>query len=683
MKRKFFQKVMIVVCVLSLLAGAMITPVGAREEQVISMTTLPPMQDFFAGETSVPVDGTVELIDGVAERWIDRVKLPASILSLYDKLVEGVDNDGEADILIEDQYYNDPEFVIEVAKETIPLNGKTVETVLQETEDRYMPYLYTVFGAFDRDHPEVFWLNNSWRVGSSGSSNGTTCTVTILVGISQIRAEGYLTETAIKAGIAARDAAVAEICRGFTWETTRYERILHFNDVLTKTNQYNTSANLSGIGHECRECIGALWGRVGTEGPVCEAYARAFKVLCDVNDIPCVLVDGLGLMTSPGERHMWNYVQIDDAWYGVDVTWNDPVSSGSVGAVSGHESQEWLLVGADTKVKGKTFLATHQMNNQVYTGFMGFTNGPALSASAYDTALTVALNLPEGGYVYDGTAKTPQAVVKYRGVVLTPDTHYSITYSNNRDAGTATVHVTGKGLYNGSITVTFPIQKRALAPQITVGEKIYDGTDTAELTVVLDATKIVSGDTVRVSGGGVFASPDAGEAVKILTDLTLEGTGSENYELQLPRELTAPIARRNVTVRAEAKEIQKNDPPSLSYTVDPETPLVPGERLVGMLNFDPNGTDGVYPIIQGTLTNENNPNYNITFVSATLTILSDKEEGSSDGSKDPILPDSTEVEELLSLLTNVDPKWVAIGGGGAALALVVILILAVVLRKRR
>lgn len=52
---------------------------------------------------------------------------------------------------------------------------------------------------------------------------------------------------------------------------------------------------------------------------VCAGYSKAFKLLCDACDIPCVLVEG----TSMGEQHMWNYVQVDGKWYGVDCTWDD------------------------------------------------------------------------------------------------------------------------------------------------------------------------------------------------------------------------------------------------------------------------------------------------------------------------------------------------------------------------
>ena len=39
------------------------------------------------------------------------------------------------------------------------------------------------------------------------------------------------------------------------------------------------------------------------------------------------------------ESHAWNYVQIDDEWYAIDVTWDDPVITGP-GYLSEAKKQE-------------------------------------------------------------------------------------------------------------------------------------------------------------------------------------------------------------------------------------------------------------------------------------------------------------------------------------------------------
>lgn len=59
---------------------------------------------------------------------------------------------------------------------------------------------------------------------------------------------------------------------------------------------------------------------------------------------------------------------------------------------------------------------------------------------------------------YSGSAKTPAPTVKLNGVTI-PSTGYDVTYSNNTNAGTATVTVTGKGDYTGTASGTFTIAK--------------------------------------------------------------------------------------------------------------------------------------------------------------------------------------------------------------------------------
>ena len=60
-------------------------------------------------------------------------------------------------------------------------------------------------------------------------------------------------------------------------------------------------------------------------------------------------------------------------------------------------------------------------------------------------------------YKYDGSAKKVTEQVKHGDKILTLDTDYSLSYTNNTNAGTATVTVTGKGNYSGTKSVTFKI----------------------------------------------------------------------------------------------------------------------------------------------------------------------------------------------------------------------------------
>jgi len=61
--------------------------------------------------------------------------------------------------------------------------------------------------------------------------------------------------------------------------------------------------------------------------------------------------------------------------------------------------------------------------------------------------------------VYDGTSKVPAVTVSYDGVVLAANRNYSVTYNNNVNVGTATIHIEGIGVYHDSVDKTFVIGK--------------------------------------------------------------------------------------------------------------------------------------------------------------------------------------------------------------------------------
>ncbi len=56
---------------------------------------------------------------------------------------------------------------------------------------------------------------------------------------------------------------------------------------------------------------------------VCECYAKTCSLLTYVVGIDSILVTGVATSGGSSGGHAWNYVNIDNKWYGLDVTWND------------------------------------------------------------------------------------------------------------------------------------------------------------------------------------------------------------------------------------------------------------------------------------------------------------------------------------------------------------------------
>lgn len=99
-----------------------------------------------------------------------------------------------------------------------------------------------------------------------------------------------------------------------------------------------------------------------------------------------------------------------------------------------------------------------------------------------DSQLTVTLN-PDT-YVYDGNEKKPAVTVTYDGQTLTENTSYTLTYANNKDAGTASVTIDGINSLHGQIVKNFTIQKADQnAPTgLTPTAETIDGKNDGQIT---------------------------------------------------------------------------------------------------------------------------------------------------------------------------------------------------------
>ena len=56
---------------------------------------------------------------------------------------------------------------------------------------------------------------------------------------------------------------------------------------------------------------------------VCSGYTESFKTFMDMLGIENYTISG----KAGNEQHIWNVVKLDNDWYQVDVTWDDPVGS--------------------------------------------------------------------------------------------------------------------------------------------------------------------------------------------------------------------------------------------------------------------------------------------------------------------------------------------------------------------
>ena len=107
-----------------------------------------------------------------------------------------------------------------------------------------------------------------------------------------------------------------------------------------------------------------------------------------------------------------------------------------------------------------------------------------------------------GAQTYTGSALTPSVTVKCGTKSLAEGTDYTVTYSDNINAGTATVNVTGKGNYSGTGSTTFTINAKSIVDSTVspVADQTYTGTAIKPTVTVKDGNKaLVSGTDYTVS----------------------------------------------------------------------------------------------------------------------------------------------------------------------------------------
>ena len=266
-----------------------------------------------------------------------------------------------------------------------------------------------------------------------------------------------------------------------------------------------------------------------------------------------------------------------------------------------------------------------------------------VSTSGYKESPTVALQDGQS-ITYTGSSAVYSGTVTYQNLEGTdlelpknnPTYQYSTdggsTWTDGMPTNAGTYKIRAKVAANDnyesatSAPVTFIIDKKSITPQITAENKDYDGNSEATVTVEFDS--LVAGETLEKNvdytiDSATFDNTNAGNGKTVTATISLtESAKAKNYQLSSKQATTADIDPKKITVKAEDKwKYFGNDDPELTYTAEG---LIGTEKLEGQLERAPGSEVGTYEIKQGTLTNDNNPNYNIEFTPGTFTIKVDK-----------------------------------------------------------
>ena len=259
-------------------------------------------------------------------------------------------------------------------------------------------------------------------------------------------------------------------------------------------------------------------------------------------------------------------------------------------------------------------------NHEVSTGTFTVTIDP----KTVDTP-TIELT---GDQTYTGKEITPAVTVK-DGETVIPDTEYEVIYTDNINAGTATVTLTNKegGNYIVSGTTTFEIGKAdsVVATAPTTNALTYNGTEQALVTAG-EATGGTMMYSLTENGSYSSEIPTCKDA-KTYT-VWYKVTGDSNHNDTAPQSVEVTIAKAAVTVTVKDKSAYTGSTaPDLSNPVQDTDYTVSGlfgeDTLTGTIALAYDGTPDMTKTgettikITGTLENEN---YTVSYVDGKLTV---------------------------------------------------------------
>ena len=156
-----------------------------------------------------------------------------------------------------------------------------------------------------------------------------------------------------------------------------------------------------------------------------------------------------------------------------------------------------------TLTKGTDYTLTYSNNVNVGTGtvtitgkgnFKG-TTSKTFSISARAMSDTSVANV--SSQTYTGNGISPLPTITYNNKTLKKDTDYTLSYSNNINAGTATITITGKGNLKGTTSKTFSISARAMSDTsvANISSQTYTGNVILPLPTITYNNKTLKKDT--------------------------------------------------------------------------------------------------------------------------------------------------------------------------------------------
>ena len=140
---------------------------------------------------------------------------------------------------------------------------------------------------------------------------------------------------------------------------------------------------------------------------------------------------------------------LSETSYVYDGTYKKPAATVTFGGKVLQEGKDYTISYRNNLNVGVTTVIATGMGD--YTGYTS-KNFTIIKRAMAGGTVSVASSVS-----FTGSNITPSVTVKVAGRTLTNGTDYTVSYSNNKNVGKATVKITGKGNYSGSLSAKFDI----------------------------------------------------------------------------------------------------------------------------------------------------------------------------------------------------------------------------------
>ena len=230
----------------------------------------------------------------------------------------------------------------------------------------------SAWNAFTYDYPEIFYIDITKLILTTKTTSiGSFSTHKVELS-NEENSNYYAGGIASKSDLMYKEAYAKSVrdkivnnLEGYS----NYEQIKYVHNWLVDNLEYDITYKQTDIHN--------VYGALVNKKVVCEGYARAFKYILDGLNIENVLVSGTATNSNGStESHAWNYVKIDNKWYAIDVTWDDPIIKGG-GRLTHKLRYQYFL-------KGKNeFLKNHVEDGYLSENSIKF-EFPTLNSTNYD-----------------------------------------------------------------------------------------------------------------------------------------------------------------------------------------------------------------------------------------------------------------------------------------------------------